>query len=103
MLQELSPDAKEDYLVIDSVEFKNTANFPQRIELNPGLNAIIGSRSSGKSSLLSHIAYAISQDGTIQAQKKCGITEPGPVISGPRWKTTSAKSTGGMDPTKEAT
>lgn len=86
MLQELSPDAKEDYLVIDSVEFKNTANFPQRIELNPGLNAIIGSRSSGKSSLLSHIAYAISQDGTIQAQKKCGITEPGPA-AGYKWST----------------
>lgn len=86
MLQELSPDAKEDYLVIDSVEFKNTANFPQRIELNPGLNAIIGSRSSGKSSLLSHIAYAISRDGTIQAQKKCGITEPGPA-AGYKWST----------------
>lgn len=86
MMQELSPDAKEDYLVIDSVEFKNTANFPQRIELNPGLNAIIGSRSSGKSSLLSHIAYAISQDGTIQAQKKCGITEPGPA-AGYKWST----------------
>ncbi|WP_239088644.1 TrlF family AAA-like ATPase [Corynebacterium macginleyi] len=86
MLQELSPDAKEDYLVIDSVEFKNTANFPQRIELNPGLNAIIGSRSSGKSSLLSHIAYAISQDGTIKAQKKCGIIEPGPA-AGYKWST----------------
>ncbi|WP_244659532.1 TrlF family AAA-like ATPase [Corynebacterium diphtheriae] len=86
MLQELSPDSKEDYLVIDSVEFKNTANFPQRIELNPGLNAIIGSRSSGKSSLLSHIAYAISQDGTIQAQEKCGITEPGPA-AGYKWST----------------
>lgn len=84
MLQEPSPDAKEGYLVIDSVEFKNTANFPQRIELNPGLNAIIGSRSSGKSSLLSHIAYAISQDETIQAQKKCGITEPGPA-AGYKW------------------
>lgn len=86
MMQATSPDSKGDYLVIDSVEFKSTANFPQRIELNPGLNAIIGSRSSGKSSLLSHIAYAISQDGTIQAQKKCGIIEPGPA-AGYKWST----------------
>lgn len=82
-IQELSPDTKEDYLVIDSVEFVETSEFPRRIELNPGLNAIIGSRSSGKSSLLAHIAYAISPDGTIDAQEDSGMEKPGPAAGHP--------------------
>lgn len=78
VIQELSPDSKEDYLVIDSVEFDSKGEFPRKIELNSGLNAIIGSRSSGKSALLAHIAHAISPERTVKIQEKCGIAEPGP-------------------------
>ena len=87
-IQELTPESKEDYLVIDSVEFKRTGEFPERIELNSGLNAIIGSRSSGKSALLAHIAYAISPSDTIEIQQKCGMNDPGPA-AGYSWTSVS--------------
>ncbi|WP_248072880.1 TrlF family AAA-like ATPase [Micrococcus luteus] len=64
------PDHKPGYKVIDSVEFSDTANFPKKIRLNPNLNSIIGSRSSGKSSLLAHIAYAVDPDRALDAQMR---------------------------------
>lgn len=58
---ENSPEQKEDYRIIDSIEIADT-RFPDKLEINPDLVSIIGSRSSGKSTLLCHIAYAIDQD-----------------------------------------
>lgn len=55
---EYSPESKEDYRVIDSIDITDT-RFPNKLEINSDLVAIIGSRSSGKSTLLSHIAHAI--------------------------------------------
>lgn len=46
-----SPDKKSDYLVIDHVDYKN-----KTLLFNGGLNAIIGGRSTGKSTLLKSIA-----------------------------------------------
>lgn len=60
-IDEYSPESKEDYRVIDSVDIADT-RFPDRLEINPDLVAIIGSRSSGKSTMLSHIAYAIDPE-----------------------------------------
>lgn len=49
---ETHPDTKSDYMVIDYVEY----NEGKRIYFNRGLNAIIGGRSTGKSTLLNSIA-----------------------------------------------
>ena len=46
------PDQKADYLVIDSLEYGNS----ECVFFNSGLNAIIGGRSTGKSTLLNSIA-----------------------------------------------
>lgn len=77
-IQATSPDDKPDFMVIDSIVFKDSDNFPEKIRLNPGLNAIIGSRSSGKSSLLAHVAYAVSQKDTVKQQHVAGQAIPGP-------------------------
>lgn len=58
---EYSPESKEDYRIIDTVSIAD-ARFPDQIEIGSDLVAIIGSRSSGKSTLLSHIAHAIDPD-----------------------------------------
>lgn len=67
-LSELQPDAKEPYKVIKRVTFQGSNDFPVEILFNPNLNAIIGSRSSGKSALLAHIAHAVDPDYTVQQQ-----------------------------------
>lgn len=51
-LGKLPPDQKSDYMLIDYIEFEGD----ERIYFNSGLNAIIGGRSTGKSTLLNSIA-----------------------------------------------
>lgn len=62
-IQELEPEIKEKYHVIDRVRFIDTSDkklFSQDwIELNPFLNSIIGGKSSGKSILLYYIAKTL--------------------------------------------
>lgn len=67
-LEQLKPDAKDPYKVIRKVSFTGSNDFPEEIHLNPNLNAIIGSRSSGKSALLAHIAHAVDPDYTVKQQ-----------------------------------
>ena len=64
----LKPDNKDRYKVIRRVVFEGSTDFPEEIIFNPNLNAIIGSRSSGKSALLAHIAYAVDPEHTIAQQ-----------------------------------
>lgn len=75
-ISELEPDAKDQYKVIRRVTFSGSTDFPDEIVFNPNLNAIIGSRSSGKSALLAHIAHAIDPDYTIQQQMVAGGNKP---------------------------
>lgn len=58
-IQELKPEEKEGYRVIDRVRFEDEHFMKEELVLNQNLNVIIGSRSSGKSTLLSHIANTI--------------------------------------------
>lgn len=58
-IQELTPDEKEQYRVIDTVTIVDSKFTQNVIELNPNLNVIIGSRSSGKTTLLGSIAKAV--------------------------------------------
>lgn len=72
-IQASQPDFKEPYMHIESVQFHGTDDFPSEIFLNPNLNAIIGSRSSGKSALLAHIAHAVDPSYTEKQQLAAGV------------------------------
>lgn len=74
-MQSAEPDRKDPYMYISSVQFEGTNAFPDEILFNPNLNAIIGSRSSGKSALLAHIAHAVDADYAEKQQVASGIAE----------------------------
>lgn len=91
-LSELKPDAKDQYKVIKHVTFEGSTDFPEKIVFNPNLNAIIGSRSSGKSALLAHIAHAVDPEYTVTQQMiatKSKESEVGPA-AGRSWKSVEA-------------
>lgn len=71
-LQDLMPDPKEDYRVIDRITFDDPSFTKSEIQFNQNLNSIIGSRSSGKSTLLNHIAHSVDP---IQVQQR-GLEGP---------------------------
>lgn len=76
MIQELIPDDKELYRVIDKIVLDD-ANFTKTpIELNPNLNVIIGSRSSGKTTLLNSIAKSIDNAEFSIRNKGVSIIDP---------------------------
>ena len=79
-IQATAPDQKEPYKVISRIKFANSADFPEEVVFNPGLNAIIGSRSSGKSALLAYIAHAVDPVYTVDQQVAAGFErdEAGP-------------------------
>lgn len=86
-IEELRPDAKDSYKVISEVEFTDSSDFPESIAFNQNLNAIIGSRSSGKSALLAHIAYSVDPSYTVSQQCTANSVhenETGPA-AGHRW------------------
>jgi hypothetical protein len=74
-LQTDTPDAKEPYKVISKITFNGSDKFPNEVVFNPGLNAIIGSRSAGKSALLAYVAHAVDPDYTIRQQCAIGMNE----------------------------
>lgn len=67
-IQAAEPDQKEPYKLIQKVTFRGSTDFPSEVLLNPNLNSIIGSRSSGKSALLAFIAHAVDPEGTVRVQ-----------------------------------
>ena len=67
-IQSNMPDQKEPYKVISRITFADSEDFPTEVLFNPGLNAIIGSRSSGKSALLAYVAHAVAPNYTIRQQ-----------------------------------
>ena len=67
-IQAAEPDQKEPYKVISKVRFSGTDAFPAEVILNRNLNAIIGSRSAGKSALLAYIAHAVDPEETVRVQ-----------------------------------
>lgn len=69
-IQVTPPDKKEPYKVISRITFADSDDFPSEVVFNPGLNAIIGSRSSGKSALLAYIAHAVEPDYAVRQQVK---------------------------------
>lgn len=56
----IKPDTKDSFKIISKICFSNTSDFPGEILFNQNLCTIIGSRSSGKSALLSYVAHSIN-------------------------------------------
>jgi len=81
------PDFKEPFKWIDRVSFSGTGDFPSDVQLNPNLNSIIGSRSSGKSALLAYIAHSVDPAYTEKQQIASGADPKtlGPA-AGKSWK-----------------
>lgn len=67
-IQATAPDKKESYKVISKITFADSADFPTEVVFNPNLNAIIGSRSTGKSALLAYVAHAVDPDYAVKQQ-----------------------------------
>lgn len=74
-IQASQPDFKEPYKYIRAVHFGGTDEFPSTVPLNQNLVSIIGSRSSGKSSLLAYIAHAVDPEETIARQIQAGSSK----------------------------
>lgn len=75
-MQATEPDFKEPYKVISEVRFTGTDDFPSEVQFNGNLNAVIGSRSSGKSALLAFIAHAVDPAETVRIQMEAaGATD----------------------------
>lgn len=82
-IQDSKPDSKDPFRVIDRIEFRDAHYFPKSIQFNPNLTAIIGSRSSGKSALLAHTAYAVDKRYTIEQQASANNKQPKENVQGP--------------------
>ncbi|MBD5434783.1 MAG: hypothetical protein HDR35_10905 [Treponema sp.] len=61
-IQEMKPEEKLGYNVIDSIEFSIPSFCNQKIYFNQNLNTIIGGRSTGKSTLIELLCYKILGD-----------------------------------------
>ena len=68
-IQSLPPERKSDYLIIDSLQIDHADFGKQTIPFNPGLNTIIGGRSSGKSILLGCLAKLCKNDTPVKQDK----------------------------------
>ncbi len=58
-IQELKPEEKESYYIIDNVNFKDDNFTTEILPINQNLTVIIGGKSTGKSILLRNIAKAV--------------------------------------------
>lgn len=91
-IQPTKPDLKDPYKVIRAVRFSGSKDFPAELVFNGNLNAIIGSRSSGKSALLAHIAHAVDPVYTVRQQVMASHqkdTEVGPA-AGKTWRSVAS-------------
>lgn len=74
-IQEHTPEDKNNYLLIKSLHIKHDDFGDQVIPFNPGLNTIIGGRSSGKSILLGCIARLCGNKDIKIKENKLGFDE----------------------------
>jgi len=72
-IQELKPEDKNNYLVIDKVQFIDNSFSPIEILLNQNLTTIIGGKSTGKSILLRNIAETIDSNEVASRLEEVGL------------------------------
>ena len=87
-IQELKPQEKAAYQVIDSVTISHSDFYSQILYFNQNLNAIIGGRSTGKSVLLGAIATKLNCDKEVKWGNKEYTDFVNAVVSGLKvtWK-----------------
>jgi hypothetical protein len=68
-ISEIKPELKPEYLVIDKITIHDDDFQTEPILLNPGLNCIIGGKSTGKSILLHNLALTLDKSQTEQKAK----------------------------------
>jgi predicted ATPase len=87
-IQELKPQEKAAYQVIDSVTISHSDFLPQTLYFNQNLNTIIGGRSTGKSVLLGAIATKLNCDKEVKWGNKDYAIFVNAVVSGLKitWK-----------------
>jgi predicted ATPase len=81
-IQELKPEEKEEYQVIDKVSFIDDSFTPDDILINQNLTTIIGGKSTGKSILLRNIAQAIDPLEVSNRLQEVGLPEYKEQVSG---------------------
>lgn len=69
-IQELKPDKKAGYQVIDSIEINDPDFLEQKIFLSSNLNSIIGGRSTGKSILLGSVAKKLASSIEVKSNNE---------------------------------
>ncbi len=74
-IQELKPEEKEDYQVIDKVKFIDDSFTPDEILINQNLTTIIGGKSTGKSILLRNIAQTIDSVEVAKRLEEVNLSE----------------------------
>ncbi len=74
-IQELIPEGKQDYMIIDKIKFLDDVFEPKEIFLNQGLNSIIGGKSTGKSILLRNIAQTIDPEEVKKRLKEVKLSD----------------------------
>jgi hypothetical protein len=74
-IQELKPEEKNDYEIIDKVKFIDGSFTPNEIFINQNLTAIIGGKSTGKSILLRNIAQTIDSDEVSKRLREIGLSD----------------------------
>ena len=74
-IQELEPEEKEHYQVIDNVKFLDNSFTPNKILINQNLTTIIGGKSTGKSILLRNIAQTIDPNEVSERLQEVNLTE----------------------------
>ena len=69
-IQELKPEEKKAYHLIDTIALNEEGFWEETIPLNQNLNTIIGGRSTGKSTLLAAIAKKITPSISLESERQ---------------------------------
>lgn len=80
-IQELKPEEKSSYQIIDKVSFNDDDFVSDEILVNQNLTVVIGGKSTGKSILLRNIAKTIDPNEVAKRLGEVGISEYGKEVS----------------------
>jgi len=83
-IQELKPQEKDSYRVISKVIIKDKKHFPKEVVFGSFLCSIIGSRSSGKSALLTLVGYSVDSKLSKERNEVVGLI--GEYVKGYKWE-----------------
>ena len=80
------PEEKDEHQIIDYILFEDPDFQSEPVYFNPGLNCIIGGKSTGKSILLRHVAKAIDPKTVLKREEEVGHRSMLNTSASVRWK-----------------